>query len=129
MTRLPARWAVTAAVAAPYFASLALPAVTGSIDAPNSTALGVQALAMGFVANPIVWLANVLLVAGLAQLHTGRLKGAAVLGAVAVGCAALPLVWSLGLDLEIGYYVWLSSMAIFLVGALAVLTIIGRVPA
>lgn len=44
-------------------------------------------------------------------------------------CAALPLAWSLGLDLEIGNYVWLSSMANFLAGALVVLTMSSRVPA
>ena len=73
---------------------------------------------MGFVANPVVWLANVLLAFALAQWHTGHLKRGASVGAVAVACAALPLVWPLGLTLEIGYYVWLSSMVIFLAGSL-----------
>ena len=72
---------------------------------------------MGFVVNPIVWVANAFLPLALAQWHAGRLNRGAVFGAVAVACAALPLVWSLGLTLEIGYYVWLSSMVIFPVGS------------
>ena len=111
------RLVLTAAVLAPYLVSLALPAVTGDFDAPNTTVPGAQALLMGFVVNPIVWLANVLLLIGLVRFHAGRLKFAAISGAAAGAFAAIPLVWSQGLVLEIGYYVWLSSMVLFLVGA------------
>lgn len=111
------RWALTAGVMMPYLASLALPAVTGDLDAPNTTAPGLQALLMGFLVNPIGWLANVLLAAGLVLFHAGRFKPAVIIGAAAAACAAMPLVWPLGLALEIGYYMWMSSVVIFLVGS------------
>jgi hypothetical protein len=112
-----ARWATTAAVGVPFLVSLGLPAVTGSIDAPNTTAPGVEALMIGFVGNPIAWLANVLLPFGMVLFHKGRLRNAAIFGAAAMGCASVPLILPMGLALEVGYYVWLSSMAIFFVGS------------
>ena len=110
------RWGLTAAVVVPFLISLGLPAVTGDIDAPNTTASGLQALLMGFVI-PFVWIANVFLPIGLLTFHAGRLKWAAIAGAAAAACAAMPLVVPLGFALEIGYYAWLSSMVVFLVGS------------
>jgi hypothetical protein len=73
-------------------------------------------LEVGFIVNPIVWLANVLLVIGLVLFHVGRFKSAVIIGAAA-GAWRLCRWWPLGLDLEIGYYMWMSSVVIFLVGS------------
>ena len=111
------RWVLTAAVVVPYLISLGLPAVTGDIDEPNTTALGLQALVMGILVNPIAWLANMFLPIGLVLCHADSFKGAAIAGAAAAACAAIPLVVPLGFALESGYYVWSSSMLVFLVGS------------
>jgi hypothetical protein len=114
-----ARWVTAAAVGVPYAVSLCLPAWTGTIDGPNTTVPGLLALLLGWTVTPLTWLANVLLLIGVMQFREGRLRSAAIFGAAVAGCASQLLVWPPGGDnvLEVGYYVWLSSMVIFFVGS------------
>jgi hypothetical protein len=101
-----------------YTASFALPVL--GIDF-----LGIHAFVYAFfycVCLPVTglsWFANVALWIGFAYLNSERWPEARRCGlaGVALGLTVIPFWWNQE-TLQVGYYVWLSSMGILTVGAL-----------
>jgi hypothetical protein len=88
---------------------------------------GWRLLVFGLLACPITipWLANIAWVESLRCLWIGRPRRMALASTVAVVLAALPL-WCLGqprMQLQLGYWLWLSGMMVVAAAGLA-LTIV-----
>jgi hypothetical protein len=99
-----------------YVTACALPAISIS---PREVTLGIWCL----IAVPLVcffpaWWANVALLAGAVLYLCGRLRGAMTLGIIAMLLSAtLPFINGPSLsELRAGYFVWLGSMAVFVLG-------------
>ena len=113
------RWAWAVLVLTVYGASFALPAyldLAGHEAFVAAARAGFEAWCDDTIGRELLgWLPNPLLWTGLALLCCGRNWGAAVLGLA--GLVAGAGAWLTLGDLHVGYYAWLGSMALLMVGA------------